>query len=221
MTTAQAVKERPILFSSEMVRAIRARLKTQTRRPVKPQPSYIEWFEHQSGWIGSFGEDAGSATNPHRMVDCPFGRIGDRLWVKEGWAEIFKDVQECDRHLLDRRERSHVKDVLYREEFAHLAKDYHPWDWAGANTMPRWASRILLEVTGVKVERAHEITNEDVRAEGVPPEHIDKWRNFLHPNDIHGHAFGERWDAIYGKTFPWSSNPWVWCVSFKVLEPEP
>jgi hypothetical protein len=180
------VKERPILFSGPMVRAILDGQKTQTRRIVKPQPS-IEGQE------------------PH-LVRCPYGVPGDRLWVRETWGE---------------------GGMTKPGDPASYAAD---WPDAGAIRkwrpsihMPRWASRIDLEVTAVRVERLQAITEEDARAEGAA-------HRIARGGDLSGALEGETpiqhvahfrdlWDSINGERTPWASNPWVWVVSFKRVRP--
>lgn len=200
--TSETVRERPILFSGAMVRAILAGRKTQTRRVVNPQPGHIEWFEHQRGWCAKASE------REWAMVRCPYGAPGDALWVREAWgfsAGVTFDAQARFMREQDRRF------IVYRaDEGASAAA------WGPSIFMPRWASRLSLRVTGVRVERLQEISEDDARAEGMGtlPAGTDEDG---HPFDASDHrtAFRVGWDTINGKRAPWALNPWVWVVSFE------
>lgn len=204
-----AIKERPILFSGPMVRAILNGRKTQTRRVVKPQ-DYIEAWENgavmtKNGWIPE--------------LDNPYGQPGDRLWVREKhkiwlpdggpeWSCIYDDGQSAD-GLATWDEG----DQYLSPEDAGL--HVLPKRWRPSIYMPRWASRITLEITGVRVERLNEISEDDARAEGMPtgqvhPEMYDS----LYSRD----RFIETWESINGPE-SWDENPWVWVVEFQRIEP--
>lgn len=180
------MKERPILFSAPMVRAILSGAKTQTRRLVKPQPTSetATW-----GCVGGkgfgflFGGD---------FVRCPYGTPGDRLWVRETWAEIDTGF-------------------IYRAS----DEDHNPGQiWRPSIFMRRVATRIRLEVMGVRVERLKAITEADARAEGVGGEyHCSMCR------ESPRREFQRLWDLINGKRAPWETNPWVWVVEFKRVRP--
>jgi hypothetical protein len=180
-----AVKERPILFSGPMVRAILDGGKTMTRRVVKQRD-----LDAMEGKMLADYE-------AHNW--CTYGRIGDRLWVRETWNR-----SEAVRPTI-------VEPIIYR---ADLAVDGGPkWSarWRSPIHMPRWASRITLEVTAVRVERVQDITTEDATAEGVCE------FNDCHAPMLHVSLFGELWDSINGKRkgCAWADNPWVWVVSFR------
>lgn len=171
------MKERPILFSGEMVRAILDGRKTQTRRVIKPQPPAWAWAVHELSegrffWADTKldSEDARLWPNCDDQVTCPYGVNGDRLWVKENWW----------RH--------------------HL---------------PRWASRITLEIESVRVERVQEITRPDVEREGLQSD--DTMRpGHKHSDCYMMHRFAELWDRINSKRgFGWDANPWVWVINFR------
>jgi hypothetical protein len=202
------MKERPILFSAEMVRAILDGRKTQTRRVVKPP------FEvHANGYI----------TRPkgnERIAPylCPYGVPGDRLYVRETWRAVMEgycsyveyraDGRSMD--ILDRDLLAGLKTLALR--FCGARKDRHSEAWRPSIHMPRWASRTLLEVTEVRVERVASIKWDDVIEEGCP----DRGLPDNNPMDW----FHQLWDSIYAKRgFGWDVNPWVWVVGFKVLEP--
>lgn len=157
------VRERPILFSAPMLRAILEGRKTQTRRVVKPQPEQVlvDRVKETGRWQFEWGYPQKDG-NYTASIPCPFGVVGDRLWVKEG---IF--TRRVD-------------------------------------------SPVTLEITNVRVERVQDISDDDALAEGVAE------RSGLRPV----FAFSELWDSINGKKHPWSSNPWVWILEFKLMEPE-
>jgi len=227
--------ERPILFSGEMVRALlRDRNpKTQTRRLVKPQPIVVPGWARLGTRRTARAVDgvrfaAGTPRETTYAADflatyadditrkfCPCGVPGDRLWVRETWADA------------DSMYQGHTNDVpsvvAYRADKNAIqfdAKKPSPvpswdlkrWDfdaltWRPSIHMPRWASRITLEVTSVRVERLQDITEEDARAEGVEDRYYRT-------------AFAELWDGINGDRVAWESNPWVWVVGFKRVAAE-
>ena len=202
------MKERPILFSGEMVRAILDGRKTQTRRVMKPQPDHFHVFDGVSTPCGS---DLGLLPGPTCTgeIPCPYGKPGDRLWVREAFY--------CNDYRYPHAEPSELlEEMMYRADHESPCRCEEPLDghWKPSIHMPRWASRITLEVTNVRVERLQEISEEDAWAEGVRclP---------MHNNDCYGEdfrdAFQRIWDDINGKKHPWRSNPFVWVVEFKKL----
>lgn len=197
MTTAIETNERPILFSGAMVRAILDGKKTQTRRVVKPQPP--------ADWVPSPWPYDGAAWSDRR---CPYGAPGDRLWVRETWAPISPDeerrpIREC--RIEYRADTSAARPGGWDED----TDDPEAARWRPSIHMPRWASRLTLEVTGVRVERVQDISEDDARAEGVYP-YADNPRRF----------FQELWNSINGaRGYGWNSNPWVWVVEFRRVAP--
>ncbi|SIR83644.1 hypothetical protein SAMN05216509_5294 [Pseudomonas sp. B10] len=203
-----AIKERPILFSAPMVRAILDGRKTVTRRPVKG--SALKWLEE---FVPEF-----VALSANEL--CPFGQIGARLWVRETWYcdhfEIQKGpyLQPADMHDLDQSRED--------GELVYAADGLAPYEqeqptWKPSIHMPRWACRILLEITDVRVERLQDISRADIRAEGLecPQElAIDD----VSPNyrDWYPAAWKELWNSTGGD---WDANPWVWVVEFKRVTP--
>jgi hypothetical protein len=147
---------------------------------------------------------------PRAHHDCPYGSVGDRLWVRETWAAP---------HDLDAAKPTEMPDgtrIHYRATWegpSGLA-------WRPSIFLQRRFARLVLEVTRVRVEQAHAITASDVRAEGVAEEAIAKWGQFVHPDDAPGSAFAELWDSINAKRAAWASNPWLWVIEFRRLEPK-
>ncbi len=229
-----APRERPILFSASMVRAIRAGTKTQTRRIVRDQ--------------ASVSDVAGGGLEPtvwwprdgDLLLPCPYGASGDRLWVKEAHAFLDGDFRPTTM-----TDRGHVQ-VSYRADHADPVHGDGPdkLRWRPSIYMPRWASRFTLEVTDVRVERLQEITEEDARAEGVAPRVFESWtwcnrarkqtfETFVPECGDPGaellyhdrretlsarEGFYSLWETINGERASWASNPWVWVVSFTRME---
>lgn len=187
------MKERPILFSEPMVRSLVQGRKTQTRRLVKPQPCFDEplWLDGEghsgTGWYVCEAEypEEGS-----EFYKCPFGQVGDRLWVRETWAHCRKGH------------------IAYREDGAGSC---HFDRWRPSIHMPRSASRITLEVTNVRVERLQNISEEDALAEG------NLWGTHK-DTPPPSKQFQNTWEYLYGRE-SWDANPWVWVIEFKPAEP--
>lgn len=197
------MKERPILFSSSMVRALLAGTKTQTRRIVKwrgLQPGLNRRVERSgSNWV---------LVSPTRTsfeyrsvpMPCPYGQSGDRLWVRETWApdppidDTWASTawSGCGRTVSEIPERfRHPAFCLYAADWLH-----GPIRWTPSIHMPRWASRITLEITGVRAERLGELSEADAQAEGVASvaEFIDLWTSI---------------------NSSWEPETWVWVVEFR------
>lgn len=223
------MRERPILFGGQMVRAILDGSKTQTRRVVKPLPhAEASLAPHISG-TSVYGREARFRMPDGREREeddgmgwrrCPYGEPGDRLWVRETWAAS---------PLHDERKPSEIghrcKDLLWYQ--ANEQSDLRG-RWRPSIHMPRWASRITLEVTDVRVELVQEISEEDARAEGIRQlvgGHV--WKQEPVPGDPRDWwldatgAFHDLWDSINGKRpdCSWADNPWVWAISFSRCEP--
>jgi hypothetical protein len=208
------VKERPILFSGPMARAILAGKKTQTRRVAKvARDGDTLWGRTvKLAGGGTFRKfyNLRAADRQKTAAICPYGEKGDRLWVRESF-----DFLPCDEPgTADNCEIVYWADGSHQTRSA--PKSYKPMLYSGERFrpsihMPRWASRLTLEVTDVRVQRLQDISEEDARAEGVSPLQMDL--GSFRP------AFEGLWDSINGKVYPWSSNPWVWVVSFRVVEP--
>ena len=191
------IKERPILFNGPMVSAVLDGRKTVTRRVVKVQP-------RSQADIGSYGQGQPFIRHPDptkRNPECPYGRPGDRLWVREAWAEI--NVAQAPGE----------KWFVYRE--CDNRTDYGG-PWKPSIHMPRRACRLLLEVTAVRVERLQDIDEQQALAEGVmlAERDIDPDGNDLSPVEL----FGGLWVMLNGME-SWNANPWVWVIEFKRVTP--
>lgn len=187
-----------------MVRAILDGRKTQTRRIVKAVPTTHDFH----GWIMSSTctKDEGKACwaigdspllkDPIRL-NCPFGKIGDRLWVRETWQ-----CGLCTESTFAYRATHKPSDL--EEGWSEIIK------WRPSSQIPRWASRILLEITGVRVARLQDISGEDARSEGF----ICTDSPAMGDIDEFSHA----WKSTYGED-SWQANPWVWVIEFKRVTP--
>lgn len=204
-------KERPIVFAAESIKAILRGAKTQTRRVIKPQPQGADyWTEHD----GAFYPNTVDATTP--ILRCAYGTFGERLWVRETWAH---DCEHC------RDVHCGIRDhIWYRANEVPVVAESFAGDarWRSPIYMPRWASRLTLEVTGVKVERVQDISEEDGKAEGLYEWTSDKGVNYygLTRADVWEQdpriTYKRLWDSINAKRgYSWESNPFVWAISFR------
>lgn len=191
------MRERGMIFNAEMVRAILNGSKTQTRRMVKPQ------YQHESQQLvkcedGLFRWWIKGAQMPHGgPINQKHGQVGDRIWVRETFAKGL-----CTKSTLAYRATHKPEDL--EDGFWETIK------WTPSIHMPRWASRILLEITNVRVERLNAISEEDAQAEGVTPStHL-----ITPPEAMHRVGFRNIWESIYGEE-SWSANPWCWVIEFK------
>lgn len=190
------MRDRPILFSGSMVRAIRSGTKTQTRRLVKPQPEFDGPESLRCAEVALWQEAM-------RTLKSPYGQPGDRLWVREAWS-----THACFDHLPPRE---------IKGSFHYLA-DGHIQTGKGRPSihMPRWASRITLDITSVRVERLQDISEADAHDEGTAEWAAEtvrdgnKWPNIVR-------AYQGLWESINGPD-SWAANPWVWVVEFQPIE---
>ncbi|ROU13713.1 hypothetical protein EB837_12365 [Kluyvera ascorbata] len=239
------MKERGMIFNGEMVRAILEGRKTQTRRIMTIQPEHSEMglrrvIDSKNGrddgkyfWSQS---DACGLKARSKVFGCPHGSIGDRVWVRETWSQLGNE-DGCAIDWNDELVKGGGPEAarIYRASCEQKPGNYGLWSipddafwkphtdnmefegaWRPSIHMPRWASRILLEITDVRVERLNDISDEDAKAEGIAKSH--KYPDtYLTPKgdfadaDI---AFQRLWESIYGEE-SWAANPWVWVIEFK------
>ncbi|WP_367072998.1 morphogenetic protein [Klebsiella quasipneumoniae] len=199
------MKERGMIFNGEMVRAILDGRKTQTRRPVK--------FPVHDKKLGCelAGNELAGELSAGNYLNSTFGKPGDRIWVRETWQAIH-DYCDENGHVDERRyarsiprNRGNYWHPVYEEAWGNESREDREFPWRPSIHMPRWASRILLEITDVRVERLRSMSQDDARAEGVIAA--------SGPMEA-GLAFRELWDSIYGEE-SWKANPWVWVIEFK------
>jgi hypothetical protein len=219
-------KERPILFSGEMVRAILDGRKTQTRRVIKPQPVLVE-SSHRWTWpIPANLVRPGCCTSvctasrewwEYLAPEQWKYKVGDRLWVREAWARIEPYPCVGEDYGLPKVDPFEYggQDLLdyWRQRVVFRVDDENRIvpRWRPSIHMPRWASRITLEVTGVRVERVQDISASDAESEGVFSVY-----QFGMPRMEAVNCFHSLWDAINAKRgYGWDANPWVWVIEFK------
>lgn len=205
-------KERGMIFNAEMVRAILSGQKTQTRRVMKSQPYPSKtregdyWFScnkvrsmvHVSDFIS--GNSVIPDVHEFFSTCCPFGAVGDRIWVRETFGD-------CGARLVYRADSDDGASCAVKR-------------WTPSIHMPRWASRILLEITNVRVERLNDISEQDAIAEGIE-RYNDDGTVYYGPygkGDCRPErAFSDLWKSIYGDE-NWQANPWVWVIEFKRVQ---
>lgn len=222
------MKEHPIIFSGDMIRAIAEGRKTQTRRVIKPQPRSLI-----NGWptmpdkrkkplqisvpsmtTGGAGIGFGShlaEIYPSKPMPSRYGTPGDHLWVRETWAllplyDCMRPSQLCPKGL----------DLFWKANGAQTRYyKTNPGRWRSPIHMPHWASRYTLEILDVRVQQLQDISPDDAEAEGVPI----RGCAFPKGGSIRIDAFAELWDSINGKKpgLDWKSNPWVWALTFRLI----
>lgn len=217
------MKERGMIFNGEMVRALLDDRKTQTRRLMKVQPEnpglglrhIVE--STNSDDIGKYfwsqSDACGANKSRSKAFPCPFGQVGDRIWVRETFMDLTGTGIEAT--------TGKFEGFAYRAETApgsygdEVRKEYG-LKWTPSLHMPRKACRILLEITSVRVEQLKDISQSDAIAEGGPPSHpsIDAVsRDYGFP-DFSRSWFAQTWQHIYGEE-SWQDSPWVWVIEFK------
>ena len=259
------MKEHPIIFSTPMVKAILDDRKTQTRRVIKPQPdlgldpfdsySRINIGRYHPTMVDKDGQEYpgdeifGAYTDDGEWGwKCPYGQVGDRLYVKETWRIVgwwegqpyyleYKDGTRMDEPG-DSSEYDEEKYITYAQQcdddcikagikaqedgtFIFFESEPVPTRWRPSIFMPRWASRIDLEITGIRVERLQEISPHKLATTNLEREGLRYKGRFgidfstQLERYVLLNEFIELWDSINGKKYPWDSNPWVWVISFK------
>ena len=204
------MKEHPIIFSGAMVRAILDGRKTQTRRVLHlPEDTEVDV---SAGTYTFYNREVGQKTEIHPLPKCPYGQTGDLLYVKETFTAT-RDRQT----------------ILYRADpfYQDMPKgdSGRDWNWTAPRFMPRWASRIDLEVTDVRAVRLQDITEEEALADGMSPEIAKPFMFAVVGGDPITeafdpiHTFWNLWDSINGKKpgHSWASNPWVFDIEFRRL----
>ena len=223
------MKERGMIFNGEMTRAILDGRKTQTRRPVR-----FPVLDKNLGCELAGNELAGELSAGN-YLNSAFGRPGDRIWVRETFCPV-DDTQYGGEKWVDYR-------ATPKFEASHPAgwdcapNDAEALKWRPSIHMPRWASRILLEITNVRVERLNAISEEDAQREGVHTEVWDQtvvamnyaardeffqfWSedmpHYVEMNQLYRSSFRSLWESIYGAE-NWQANPWVWVIEFKRVQ---
>lgn len=213
------MREYPILMSAPMVRATLSGAKTQTRRIVRPQPvqamrQYPLMNAPESCYVysprGTNREwfDWGRGFDPAIASECPYGGVGDRLWVREAWGEY---------HYTYGLENTPSSKVIFRADLPNIRNFA---GWRPSIHMPKWACRLVLEILSIHVERLQDITEEDARAEGVEKEFRtvvmspSGCKDYHIPNSYRG-GFANLWDEISKREYGWDFNCWVWRIEFK------
>lgn len=205
------MKERPILFNSEMVRAVLDGRKTQTRRVmtekhrIKGPVSKVLSIFHTA--LLCFGKKT-------ERYKCPYGKIGDQMWVRETFTT--KDDDGDPLH-----------GIIYKASWKFESTGLK---WTPSIFMPRWASRIQLEIIDIRIERVQDMSLSDARAEGIVQTYgdffgnIPKWAGDIEHEYVNRNSkenFSRLWNSINEKRgFSWESNPWVWVVEFKRINHE-
>jgi len=224
------MKERPMLFNSEMVNAVLSGNKTQTRRVIKDQPYTIEGNVSVIGGIDTSIDILRDKSKVSNFImdncKCPYGKVGDQLYVREtfrcnGWAT---DLATIFYKASKKKSYTEIHEQFPVEGKKQLKVD---GKWIPSIHMPRWASRIQLEITDIRVERLNDISAKDALAEGIERTAakycIEPYRNYDHHCMGSGYnkstpecSFMTLWESISGEG-SWDLNPWVWVVEFKVV----
>ena len=250
MKAARKVEEKPLLVDPKTAMLIASGRKTQMRRPIQWRPyegglnlgfsgleaGYYNTCNPDSGWVLRSRDGRGSWNDRTKPVQCPFGGIGDVLWIQEdhrflGETDDLEDVE----YQADGQKKS-----LKTEEIV-----VHSAEWLSAKDMPRWAARAVLQVEKIGIERLQYISDEDAVAEGVACEHcqgrgwyLERFADnhatpckYCHEEAVKAgitvmsgqyakqnlqKAFAESWDSRYDKRAHWEKNPWVWVVTWKL-----
>jgi len=223
------MKERPMIFNADMVRAVLDGRKTQTRRMLTPHHLKMIDAAARAGecYPLESGIQHANSLSYYREW-CPFGAVGDHLWVKETWSVVshaFNDDGLMIDYVPDRPAKAVLEKPFGRGYYSghaiYAADGSFTWGdddgcvdghscWKPSIHMPRWASRIMLEITGVRVERLTALSDDCARNEGCPaqlphnPDDKDQARTW----------FRGLWSEIYGEE-SWQANPWVWVIEFK------
>jgi hypothetical protein len=222
------MKCRPMLFSAPMVRALLAGRKTQTRRIVKMPPGVTHIDRDNLGWLAGDPSWRNCAWIP---LSCPYGERGNSLWVRETWAHVPVTAYRCSDGVW---QTDSPDDPDMAAVYAAGWDRSKPGRWRPSIHMPRWASRINLDITSVRIERLKGISEADAVAEGIEPassgwvnylwhgdheapaQTVDGWpHQFSNYSDPRG-SYASLWERINGPD-SWDANPWVWVITFRVV----
>lgn len=236
--TMTELRERPLNCTTVEVRAFLAGSKTQLRRPIVPQlvvPAerpLRHARKHSGPYFDAYCGERKTDMNPRGMSDrwcwwtaddrpilpeiqCPFGKPGDRLWCRESFAlrtdvDAATDLAKALRYIRHRADR----------DGDDLRSEWHDFGrgWRSSATMPRWASRLTLEVVNVHVHRVKEIDEADARAEGCRGVHGAVGQMIPGPPTTARANFEDVWNLSYGKRAPWSNNPYVWAATVRIVD---
>lgn len=206
--------ERPILFRGPLVRAILEGRKTQTRRPVKPQPEPGQEIRRRTHPLTDWWLVKNDRLNTWQGIKCPYGQPGDRLWVRETWCPA-RGLASCVswKILMSPTGAALAPGIFYRADSESIYDRRDELRWRPSIHMPRHFSRLTLEITGVRAERLQDISEDDYIAEGVK-------RDALHGigKSLPRAYFVNSWNATYGaRGLGWDANPWVWVIEFRRL----
>lgn len=227
------MKERGMIFNGEMARAILDGRKTQTRRIMKIQPSdgfhpthngydldlnahwYTPGVVDKNGYLQPAKKDVFGVADENEGYTCPFGAVGDRIWVREAFGplvseELLEEYRAYPEKFENPEYCEYAADGGPRPEYCDL-DDNLRHGWRPSIHMPRWASRLTLEITSVRVERLRDLSEDDAKSEGITPPSggvLPGWEYRIN--------FRELWMSIYGSD-NWEANPWVWVIEFKVV----
>ena len=223
-----------MIFNGEMVRAILDGRKKQTRRIMKVQPSdgfhpthngynldlnahwYTPGVVDKNGYLQPAKKDVFGVADENEGYTCPFGAVGDRIWVREAFQgplvseELLEEYRAYPEKFENPEYCEYAADGGPRPEYCDL-DDNLRHGWRPSIHMPRWASRITLEITGVRVERLRDLSEDDAKSEGITPSSggvLPGWEYRINFRDL--------WMSIYGAD-NWEANPWVWVIEFKVV----
>nr|DAM38452.1 MAG TPA: ASCH domain protein [Caudoviricetes sp.] len=222
-----------MIFNGEMVRAILDGRKTQTRRIMKVQPSdgfhpthngydldlnahwYTPGVVDKNGYLQPAKKDVFGVADENEVYTCPFGAVGDRIWVREAFQgplvseEFLEEYRAYPEKFENPEYCEYAADGGPRPEYCDL-DDNLRHGWRPSIHMPRWASRLMLEITGVRVERLQAITLGDICKE------IGCGLYDFRPATYGFQVWEDLWKSIYGEE-NWQANPWVWVIEFKVV----
>ncbi|CAH6106637.1 hypothetical protein AN2340V1_2863 [Klebsiella variicola] len=198
-----------------MVRALLSGRKTQTRRIIKPQPEATLSGSLSGKWLSRPLNGLLLPKIEDIAIHCPFGVVGDRIWVRETFQGPLFDYDLMDSYCKDPTPFEKPEFCVYKADGVPAPEFYDADDelhccWRPSIHMPRWASRILLEITNVRVERLKSISDGDALREGCSAADMKS-------GDCVADVFARLWASIYGSD-SWNANPWVWVIEFKRVE---